>query len=198
MRTAYSTANAQFSEAAHEAAKQQVYPNLFRSRNLRFESTLVGTNDRNDILDAQMGVDRIVHVTVPNLQAPLAFTVQERFRKLAFQRYKDVTVTEFNHGTGQPSELYKITSGLFVYGYYDEASDSILEAIAVNTTGLLYRVARGEIHYSTRHNRRSDQSFFAFTFDALKKAGVVDFHFVNGYAVACAIDDFHARKEGLA
>ena len=185
--TAYSPKNAAFSEAAHEAAKRQIYPSLFRSHELEFESTLVGSSERNNILDGQMAVDRIVKVKTENLRGPLSFTVQERFRQPKFQKYKDLTVTEYNHSSGQLSELYKVTSGLFVYGYFDEVEGEFLEVISVNTCGLLFKVARGEINYTQGRNPRSNQTFFGFTFDALKTAGLVDFHFTNGYATARAL-----------
>ncbi len=177
--TAYSTDNAAFTERAHETARTELYPALFGTQQLSFESTLLATSDRNRILDGEMAVDRIVKVTVRDLHAPLSFTVQERFRKLSYAKYKDLTITEFNHSSRLPSELYKMTCGLFLYGYFNEQQNSFAEAIAISVPDLLLKVARGDIEFSAKRNPRSNQTFFCFTFAALKAADTVRFHYAN-------------------
>lgn len=178
-RTPYSSANADLTERAHEVAKRQLYPLLFKTQALQFESTLVGTSEKNTILDGQMGVDRIVKATVGDLHAPLSFTIQERFRRREYSKYKDLTITEFNHNSGQVSELYKMTCGLFLYGYFDDRQHAFIEAIAVSVPCLLLKIVGGDVDYVTRRNPRSNQTFFAFTFKALKEAGVVRFHYAD-------------------
>lgn len=135
-RTLYEQDNADFSNRAHMRARDVLYPRIFnvRRERLQFEDTLLAQSDRAKILDGEMGVDRIVRVTIHNLHAPLMFTVQERFRRPEFAKYQDMTVTEWNHASNSPSELYKINAGLFVYGYFDERSGRFPDAIVISVT----------------------------------------------------------------
>jgi len=173
-RTLYEQDNADFSNRAHLRARDVLYPRIFnvRREQLEFEDTLLAQSDRAAILDGEMGVDRIVRVTVHNLPAPLVFMVQERFRRPEFARYRDLTVTEWNHASGQPSELYKINAGLFVYGYFDENSGRFSDAIVIGVTDMLFALAQGRLRYERRMNKKQ-QSFLAFRFEDLERAGVV-------------------------
>ncbi len=178
MRTPFEQSNADFSSRAHEAAKQKINPMLFDvpPGELAFESTLLGTGARNDILDGEMAVDRLVKVSVPGLAAPLTFTVQERFRRPQFAQFRDLTITEWNALSRTPSELYKLNAGIFLYGYYDERTGDFPEALAISTTDLLLAVSRGQIPYTTENNRKA-QRFLCFTFRRLIECGVVLFHY---------------------
>ena len=175
-RTIYQPENAAFSNKAHMMARRLLYPQIFRKSGtmLEFEDTLLSMSDRGRILDGEMGIDRIVKVTVPTLHAPLIFTVQERFRRPQFAKYRDLTITEWNNASDLPSELYKINAGIFLYGYYDESSNGFLDVIAVNVTDLLLMIARDQIHYSSERNKKQ-QDFLGFKFDDLKQARVVIF-----------------------
>lgn len=178
-RTIYQPENAAFSNKAHLSARKLLYPRIFckPEESLAYEDTLLSMSERGRILDGEMGIDRIVKVTVPSLHAPLVFTVQERFRRPQFAKYKDLTITEWNNASDLPSELYKINAGIFLYGYYDEVGNGFIDAIAINVTALLLMIARGQMSYSSERNRKQ-QSFLAFKFDALFDAGVV-MHWLN-------------------
>ena len=179
-RTQYEAHNAAFSQQAHEVAQQLLYPSIFgvpRSR-LSFEDTLLGQSERASVLDGEMGVDRIVRVMVEGLKAPLLFTIQERFRRPEYARYRDITVTEWNHASSMPSELYKINAGLFVYGYYDDCCECFVDAIVVNVFDLLLAVAKGDVYYSRGRNRKQ-QKFLSFRFADLTELGLVRYRFLN-------------------
>jgi len=173
-RTLYEQDNADFSNRAHMRARDVLYPRIFnvRRERLQFEDTLLAQSDRAKILDGEMGVDRIVRVTIHNLPAPLMFTVQERFRRPEFAKYQDMTVTEWNHASNSPSELYKINAGLFVYGYFDERSGRFPDAIVIGVTEMLLALAQGRLRYERRRNKKQ-QSFLALRFEDMEKAGIV-------------------------
>lgn len=173
-RTLYEQDNADFSNRAHMRARDVLYPRIFnvRRERLQFEDTLLAQSDRAKILDGEMGVDRIVRVTIHNLPAPLVFTVQERFRRPEFAKYQDMTVTEWNHASNLPSELYKINAGLFVYGYFDERSGRFPDAIVIGVTEMLLALAQGRLRYERRRNKKQ-QSFLALRFEDMEKAGIV-------------------------
>lgn len=177
--TPYSAANQSLSDAGHKAAQRLLYPRLFGvdASELAFESTTLNLGDRERILDGEMGIDRIVRVSVAHLRHPLGFTIQERFRQPKYASWRDITITEWNHNSNKPSELYKINAGLFLYGYHDPWSDDFIEAVAIDTTALLVAISKHDVRWTQGTNRRSNQSFFCFRFDDLLAAGLVAFHY---------------------
>ncbi|MBT9143017.1 MAG: hypothetical protein DDT29_01416 [Dehalococcoidia bacterium] len=167
-----------FSEEAHLAAQKQLYPNIFKRPfgDLKFIATTLGISKKTDILDGEMGIDRMIEVTVNGFRKPLLFTVQERFRSPEYAKYKDITITEWNNVSGLPSELYKINAGIFVYGYYDSQSAVFLDAIVVETARLLFLLAVQQVHYEKRRNKRQ-QDFITIPFSDLKRGGAVLWRF---------------------
>lgn len=178
MYTPYSPQNQSFSDAAHEAAQSRVYPALLDCDHslLSFDSSSVGDGGEKAILDGQMAVDRIVSVTVSGLRGPIEHMIQERFRRPEYARFRDITITEWNHASNQKSELYKLKAGVFLYGYFNANDESFGEVIAVNTSALLMAIGSGGVRYTTGTNPRSNQSFLCIKFDALHEAGAVIWH----------------------
>lgn len=181
MFTPFSQGNQDFSDKAHAAAQSLVYPHLFCCDRelMSFDRTSVSDGGEKAILDGQMAVDRIVHVSVSGLRDTIDHIVQERFRRPQYARYRDITITEWNHATNQKSELYKLKAGIFLYGYFDEARACFGEVIAVNTASLMRAIAAKEIVFDTvgpDRNPRARQSFLCFKFESLIDAGVVMWH----------------------
>lgn len=173
-KTIYQPENAEFSDKAHIAARTKLYPYIFNKHHnqLLFENISSDTSPKGRILDGEMGVDRLLKVTVPDLRNPLVFTVQERFRRPSYAKFKDITITEWNNASNQPSELYKINAGIFLYGYYDINTNAFIDAIAINTTDLLIMLAKQQIEFSSNSNQKQ-QNFLTFKFDDLYKADLV-------------------------
>lgn len=192
-RTLYEKDNADFSNRAHMRARDVLYPRIFNARRerLAFEDTLLAQSERAAILDGEMGVDRIVRVTVRNLPAPLVFTVQERFRRPEFAKYQDLTVTEWNHASNLPSELYKINAGLFLYGYFDERTSVFVDAIAIGVTDMLLAIATRRLRYDRRWNKKR-QTFLALRFDDMERAGIVRFRLDKTMMQAASAGGFFA------
>lgn len=175
MATPHSRANQAFTDAAHQAAQDLLYPSLFNvsRERLSFESTTLGKSDTATFLDGEMAIDRIVNIKVPGLRRSLSITVQERFRQLKYSKFRDLTITEWNPRTDLPSELYKLRAGVFLYGYYDESASLFCSAIAVDVVPLLIAIAHSGIRYTTGTNPRTEQPFLCFKFDDLFAANVV-------------------------
>ena len=173
--TPYSTVNQSFSDLAHEVAVHAVYPALFRCdrRQLSFETTSVSQGGRGAILDGEMAVDRIVKVRHPELKAPLTFTVQERFRRMKFSRYNDLTISEYNDTSRRPSELYKMTAGIFLCGFFDDNEQTFDKWIAADVNKLLFRMATGTLPHTKSRNKRSNQTFICIQATDLLKSGCV-------------------------
>lgn len=165
MSTVYSPARQAFSNAAHLAAQAQFYPELFGNRPLAF------TDTGKTVADFQYAIDRQVAVTVPQLRAPLLFDVQERWRNPNDIHFGDITVTEWNLDTNEPSELHKLGAHLFVYGFYDAERDWIVLACAVEVPRMLRALALGKLRSWTK--RRGDQSFRLFRYAELQKLGAI-------------------------
>lgn len=177
MMTPYSATNQTFSDRAHALAQRVIYPQLFEVDRacLSFDDVTGMTVERNRVLDGEMAVDKIVNVTIHGLQAPLVFTVQERFRRPDKAKFQDITITEWNLNSGLPSELYKIRAGLFLYGYYDERHDRFIDqTVVVNVPSLLMRIAARRVAWQEGRNPRSNQRFLTFPFTVLEECGTVE------------------------
>lgn len=175
MGTPYSIDNKAFSDKAHLAARQQVYPHIFKVGNgkIAYEEQGDISTPRWGVLDGELGIDRLVKVTVGGLRMPLTFTVQERFRNTGYKHKQDITVTEWNRTTNLPSELYKIAADLFLYGYFDANGNRFADAICINVPSLKQSIVNKLVHYSTEYNKRSNQDFLCFKFNDLHSAGLV-------------------------
>jgi len=161
MSTPYSAENQSFSDAAHLCAQRTVYPVIFKCdiSNMVFESANVSDGGRLAILDGEMAIDKIVHVQVKTLRAPIVFTIQERYRRLVNRRFTDLTITEFNNVTKQPSELYKMTAGIFLYGFYDDNKNKFERWVAADVNKMLHGIVTGQLAYKKGNNPRSNQDF---------------------------------------
>jgi hypothetical protein len=164
-----------FTKRAHAAAQGQFYAPMFAGLAVGFEDTVGTVRDLDYAIDCQLAV------TVEGLRAPLRFAVQERWRRPQDMRYGDVTITEWNDASGQPSELHKLGAQLFVYGFYDEDADRVVFAAAVDVLAVLYRLALRQLRWVRQ--RRIDQTFLGFGFKDLKTIGAVVFSLDNRSAV---------------
>lgn len=162
--TPYSKSNQSFSDSAHALAQTDAYPLIFGDSQLSFEPL---PPEQARTLDADMGTDRHVRVHVHGLRAPYSVLVQERFRRPKFADFQDITITEWNHNSGQQGELYKIKAEMFLYGYYDETANQFIEVIAFAVLPLKVKIAQGLIPYTQDTNPRSNQTFLCFKFDDL-------------------------------
>jgi len=173
MRTPFDAHNQAFSDDAHQIAQKEIYPHLFAcmTRNgdlpLTFESTTFALGERERLLDAEMSVDRIVRIN--GRRAPLQFTVQERFRRASYVQRQDVTVTAWNSYSDTPSELYKMDSALFVYGYFDSRRLTFLDWIAFHTSIFKCAVIDGRLSLGREITNKKGQIFYGIPFQNLRR-----------------------------
>lgn len=173
--TPFSQDNKNFTDKCHLLAQRIIYPKLFNVpfEMLKFEDSSLGTNDKNNILDGQMAIDRIVKVKKEGFNSDVEFMVQERFRQPKYAKYKDLTITEWNTITNLPSELYKLNAGLFVYGYANNFPDpsGFIEVVVVDTAKMIIQLIRDELNCGLEMNHRSEQTFITITFKQLYESG---------------------------
>ena len=192
MKTLFEQKNQDFSNRAHDAAEAQIYPFLFpepRQRNGRmtFERASVGMGGVARLLDGEMATDWIVRVHGFNYLAPFCFAVQERFRDPSYiDKYgEELTVTTWNNASNQPSELYKLYAGVFVYGYYNAKRNSFESWIAVHSCALLLGLLNDSFHGLREQTNKKGQDFLAIPFDSLASVpGVVVSRFTAQQAAA--------------
>lgn len=164
MTTVFSEKRWEFTKSAHHAARSQLYERMW-PHGVEFEDTTKTAHDLDYAIDCQLAV------TVPDLRAPIRISVQERFREPRWMKYGDITVTEWNLDTNEPSEVHKLGAQMFVYGFYDKQSDHICLAVAIDVGYLQWALGHGEIVYGRRN--RGDQSFLGFGFRDLERIGAV-------------------------
>jgi len=173
-QTKYEIKNAEFSNMAHLAARDLIYPKLFGVDKSQIEydnGTLLNESEKGKILDGEMGVDRIVRVSCKTLSGKITFTVQERFRRPMYSGFKDVTITEWNHTSNTPSELYKINAGIFLYAFFDENTNSFLDGIAFSVTNALVGITKKTLPFSPPRMNKKQQTFIGIKYKALLDAG---------------------------
>lgn len=177
MKTKYEQHNQDFSDKAHEAAQRLVYPKVLGCRfsDIAFSSSSVRDGGTGAFLDGEMAIDRSVELTDKRFRTQLKLTFQERFRRPKYSGYKDITVTEWNHASDQPSELYKMNCQVFLYGYYHETSGRFSDVIAIDVAAFLLAIASGSLKWHRNINHKKQQ-FISVTFDDLHEAGVVLTH----------------------
>ncbi len=183
-RTVFDERNSIFSDAAHEAAKVKVYPKVWPGADIDFISTTIQNDPKNFInntLDGDMGIDRILDVK-KDLATPLRFTIQERFRRplsadggLKYYKYRDITITEWNEASDLKSELYKIQSDYFLYGYFNENTGCFGEAILVDVPFLKTGIINNTLVWEGKKNKKG-QRFICIKFDNLIKTPGCVYH----------------------
>ena len=129
--------------------------------------------------DTKVGVDYIVEVRNPDFQSEMDIWVQERFRKPQFQKYQSITLIESNTYSGNLSEIYKSKAQFLVYGYYDDKSNTLLQAVVVDMGRLLNKLACRKIDYSIIPNNQTNQKFLSVDFSELRKHGLIEFELNN-------------------
>lgn len=177
MRTEFDDRNKSFTDAAHQAAKEQVYPHLFNDESVEVSFQSVAADGASDAnwLDLQQGVDVVVDAYVPALGGTVPVYVQERFRRPKWRSEQDITITKHNHASDVPSELSKIAAQQFIYGYYEPTLDEVQEAVCVNVPVLLRAIADGDLCYDKQQNPKR-QDFLTIGFDELREHGALAFH----------------------
>ena len=179
MRSQSEIDNASFSNKAHFAARRQIYPKIFNvsESQLAFEKIVFENSVRDRILDAELGIDCLVRVKVKLFKYPLIFAVQERFRREKYAKYRDITLTEYDLISGLPCEFYKLTAGLFLYGYFNDVQNNFSEVICVSVPSMFFSIISGdlEVQRKVKNNDVRPQSFITISFESLEQTGLVLF-----------------------
>lgn len=171
-RTAYEAHNGAFTDRAHMAARNLIYPRILGvpQKYITYDRDQFNDSERGRILDGQLGIDLIVRQEVPGLRTALPYSVQERFRRMKFRGYQDVTITSWNNASDMPSELHKMCCDWFVYAYFDE--HDFWDVTVMDVHKFKNALRRGDLGYTTGKNKKQ-QDFLCFKINELRSAGVL-------------------------
>ncbi len=176
MATQFTEANKLFSDCAHKKADEVFYPKLFHGSVFTWDDNVqFDEGERGKVLDGQMAIDRIARVKLldTTFRAPILLTIQERFRNLQYMDFGDITITEWNVATNQPSEFHKLTANIFVYGFYDQYNDKLVGALAIDVACLMLSIIHNNIHYSRMNNGSKNQDFISIKYRELYRNNCV-------------------------
>ena len=179
MKTPHSNENQAFTDSAHSLAKSLIYPAFFgvKPSAITWAGHNVADGGVSAVLDGQLGVDRTAKVMRDGHAGVFTTSVQERFRRMRYERFRDITITKENKLSGQLSELYKLQSGLFVYGYCDVDESRFGEVVIVNVEILMDAISRKVLDISEEENPRTRQTFVTVKIDRLLEVpGLVRWH----------------------
>lgn len=163
-----------FSGKGHLTAIDPVYKQFFGQ-----ECEVMDVTGSDNPYDTNIGVDYIVDVKNPRLQTSVEIWVQERFRTLRYQHYQCVTLIECNKNSGHLSEIYKTKAQYLVYGYYDDTTNTLAQAVVVNLPSLVRKIAMNQIKFEIIHNNTTNQNFISVKFEELKKHNLIEFEFTQ-------------------
>ena len=173
MRTIYEKGQADFSQAAHQAARTQLYPAMFGTKDIRFSNVATHDSPAAQILDTKLAIDVVAWPKMnPRLCERIPYYVQERFRRPEFEKWADITITEFNHASGQPSELYKLGADLLLYGLYDQSAGEFNSAFAVDVLRAKVLVGANKLPFTLERNKKQ-QSFIGLRVKDLQLLGCI-------------------------
>ena len=160
-----------FTQMGHQAALQKIYSAVFGDTSVITDMT--GETNR---LDTHFGIDYVVEVKNPQLRSTVDIWVQERWRKLPYQKYQDITLIEFNDYSGNLAEIYKSKAQVMIYGYLSD-DGVIQQAVVVDLATVLVRIAMGKIPFGLRKNNQVNQTFIHVSIADLRAAGLVSYEY---------------------
>lgn len=177
----YTNTETEFSNATHDALiKNNFYIKLFKNKNIKIISTTVTRKNYTkeaQMLDQNYGVDYRIIINDGEWNE-ISFTIQERFRRLKYKSYQDLTI-RYETKCGFKSELSKINADYFIYGYAEVIDDIVQpnQIIVVNIPILKMAFAMNKLSYTTRM-AYDGAKFITFKFSNLSKIDAM-FKIVN-------------------
>jgi hypothetical protein len=159
MATPFDIANFDFSKKAQSVAAQRHYEKAFgRGR-------LVKTDYRK--LDQDYSIDGIWISSGGD-----TYSIQERFRRTKYAHYRELTVTDFKHGTENEGSWRKIQANYFVYGYF-EPNVGFKELVICSVDA----IKNSGIEPTTQYYKRKNLTFLCYPIDELIAKDTTIYHY---------------------
>lgn len=172
-RTEYEQDQADFTQRAHKTARACIYPQLFGTEDIRFSNVALHSSPAARVLDTKLGIDVVAWPKLnERLSDRIPYYIQERFRRPKYERWADITITEYNHASDTPSELYKLGADLLLYGLYDEETELFKSAFAVDVLRAKVLIGANEMPFQVQRNKK-EQSFIGVRVKDLQLLGCI-------------------------
>jgi len=162
--THYDSGKNEQSLTAHAAAKDKVYPEIFKG-----SESIDLAHQSGNTYDLRDKIDVVARVKWPGHKFATVYTIQERWRSIEYQRYGDITITSYNTITKTPVEYYEGIMQFFLYGYYDFEKAKFGNVALIDFARLRYLCDKGVLIQSGKNNNGGNkmQDFVCFSFDDL-------------------------------
>jgi len=165
--SSFTPENDAFTRRAHERAREEIYPRFLPDDWVMRD--LFGTD--RDYYDDE---DYEVRIFKPELEEPMTLSVQERFRRMQFADYREVTIA-VSYGDME-LHLSDSAADLLVYGYYDDEAGELGETVVVSVSDLKYALAVGRVDVEIQHHGSKDHAFACLPIEDLIDAGATVLH----------------------
>lgn len=166
----YSHANDMFSRRAHEEAYKKVYPQF-----LPDDYVLVDLyNTERDLAHDE---DYEIIAYHGDLDKPLKFGIQERFRRAKFSGYREVTIKDRDLLRGENKQVYNTHADFIVFGYFDDENSTLLETVVVDQGLLRWLIMQEAIDFTRHKHGDKEMTFIALSFDDLIENHAAVFHY---------------------
>jgi hypothetical protein len=165
--SSFTPENDAFTRRAHRKAKREIYPRFLPNDYVMVD--LFGTD--RDYYDDE---DYEVRVFREELDKPLTLSIQERFRRVKYEEYREVTIA----ASYEDMQLHLSDSAadLLVYGYYDDKAGELGETVVVSVSELKYGIARGEVDVQMQNHGSKKHIFACLPIQDLIKSGACVLH----------------------
>ncbi|ATU47016.1 hypothetical protein [Salinibacter phage M31CR41-2] len=165
--SSFTPENDAFTRRAHREAKREIYPRFLPDDYVMVD--LFGTD--RDYYDDE---DYEARVFREELDEPLTLSIQERFRRMKYADYREVTIAT-SYGDMQ-LHLSDSAADLLVYGYYDDEAGELGETVVVSVSGLKYALAEGEVDVQMQQHGSKEHVFACLPIQDLIDAGACVLH----------------------
>ena len=162
--THYDSGKNEQSLTAHAAAKEKIYPEIFKGA-----ESIDLAHQSGNMYDLRDKIDVKARVKWPGHKFETVYTIQERWRAIEYERYADITITAYNTMTNTPVEYYEGIMQYFLYGYYDAEKSKFGHVVLIDFARLRYLNNRGILKQSGANNNKGlkNQDFVCFSFKDL-------------------------------
>lgn len=163
--------NDMFTRRAHEKAYPLVYQQWLPDDYILVD--LQGTR-----ADKVADKDFEVVAWNPDLDTPIIFGVQERFRRIKYAKYRDITIAAKDHSKDDlDKQITRTAADFIVFGYYDDGKNELGETVVVNEATLRWLLVTEKVDFDQKTHGSKSVTFVGVPFDDLIEKGACVFHY---------------------
>lgn len=170
-----------FAEMAHKTATREFYPEFATDWGALdyelVETSALGSGSEFAFLDQRLGIDVVMRIMTEKFPEPIPLFVQERWRRVKYAGFREVTMTHSKPGNGLPAQITRMIAPLFVYGYYHSGENRLYETLVIDMMKMYKLLATDVLETNEVRVVANDTRMIAISFDELIENDAVLFHF---------------------